>query len=53
MNKCNMLISPSNNAKCKKDTSEFLALLKNTKTSIITLDWSNKESEEIFNIHNY
>jgi len=48
-----MLISSSNNANCKKDASEFLALAKDTKTSIITLDRSNKESEEIFNIHNY
>ncbi|CAI6345839.1 unnamed protein product [Macrosiphum euphorbiae] len=53
MNMCNMLISPSNNANCEKDASEFLALSKDIKTSIITLDRSYNESEEIENIDDY
>jgi len=38
MNMCNILISPSNNANSEKDASEFMALSKYIKTSIITLD---------------
>jgi len=53
INMYSMLISPSNNVNWKKDASEFLALTKDIKTLIITLDRSNKESEEIFNIDNY
>ncbi|CAI6358382.1 unnamed protein product [Macrosiphum euphorbiae] len=53
INMCNMLISPSNNANCEKDASEFLALSKDIKTSIITLDRSYNESEEIDNIYDY
>jgi len=41
MSMCNMLISPSNNANWEKDASEFLALSRDIKTSIITLDISN------------
>jgi len=48
-----MLISPSNNANSEIDASEFLALSKDIKTSIITLDRSYNESEEIDNIDNY
>ncbi|KAE9522538.1 hypothetical protein AGLY_017059 [Aphis glycines] len=53
MNMCNMLISPSNNANCEKDASEFLALTKDIKTSTITLDRPYNESEEIYNIDDY
>ncbi|KAF0750100.1 Uncharacterized protein FWK35_00013842 [Aphis craccivora] len=53
MNMCNMLISPSNNANCEKDNSEFLALTKDLKTSIISLHKSYNESEEIDNIGDY
>ncbi|KAF0710359.1 Uncharacterized protein FWK35_00025582, partial [Aphis craccivora] len=53
MNMCNMLISPSNNANCEKDASEFLALTKDIKTSIISLHKSYNESEEIDNIDDY
>jgi len=43
-----MLIGPSNNANCEKDASEFSTLLKDIKTSIITLDRSYyNESEEL------
>jgi len=43
MNMCNMLISPSNNANCEKDASEFLDLTKNIKTLIISLHKSYNE----------
>jgi len=48
-----MLISPSNNSNCNKDASEFLALTKDIKTSIISLHKSYNESEEIDNIDDY
>ncbi|KAL4113920.1 hypothetical protein QTP88_017472 [Uroleucon formosanum] len=53
MNMCNMLISPLNNANCEKDASEFLALTKDIKTSIISLHKSYNESDEIDNMDDY
>ncbi|KAL4088545.1 hypothetical protein QTP88_023639 [Uroleucon formosanum] len=45
--------NPSNNANCEKDDSEFLALTKDIKTSIISLHKSYNESDEIDNIDDY